>query len=104
MYNKVNVQVKSSARRDKRRFIDGLTRKAEQAARRKEQSTLYKITRTLFGNKRSAAAPVRDKLLQSARLSHLRESNIYDGKNTLKRYSTDWNHQSQPTSDTQTAH
>lgn len=60
-YSQANTRVKRLARKDKRRYLDGLAQKAEEAARRKEQSTLYKITKTLCGRKQVASMPIKDK-------------------------------------------
>ena len=60
-YSSANTKVKRLARRDKRRYLDGLASEAEEAARRKEQSTVYKITRKLCGKKGTGDLPVRDK-------------------------------------------
>ena len=46
-YQEVNREVKRSARRDKRAFVEEMALKAEEAARRKDQGELYKITKTV---------------------------------------------------------
>ena len=43
----MNKKVKNSARKDKRLFYDALATEAEQAAGKRDLSTLYKVTRTL---------------------------------------------------------
>jgi hypothetical protein len=43
----MNKEVKKSARTDKRVFYDTLATEAEQAAEKRDLTTLYKITRTL---------------------------------------------------------
>jgi hypothetical protein len=60
-YREANIKVKKSARKDKRRYIDGLAQQAEDAARQGNQSTLYKITRNLCNNKRTSSLPIKDK-------------------------------------------
>lgn len=61
IYQRANTKVKRLARRDKRTFIDGLAKEAEEAARRKEQGTVYKITRKLCGKSGPMNLPVKDK-------------------------------------------
>ena len=59
-YSRANTKVKRQARRDKRRYLEGLASEAEEAARRKEQSTVYKITRKLCGKKGAVDLPISD--------------------------------------------
>ena len=54
-------EVKKSARKDKRHFIEELACKAELAASRGELSTVYKVTKQLCGNFTSHPPPVRAK-------------------------------------------
>jgi hypothetical protein len=60
-YTRANSKVKRSARRDKRRYLDGLAKEAEEAARRNEQSKVYQIIRTLSGRKATTSVPIKDK-------------------------------------------
>ena len=47
-------QVKTSARGDKRKYVERLARKVEAAAERKNMKTVYQITRKLRGDRRQA--------------------------------------------------
>jgi hypothetical protein len=60
-YASKDREVKKSARKDKRQFIDDLAEKAELAATRGEMSTVYKITKQLCGNYPCNPPPVRAK-------------------------------------------
>jgi hypothetical protein len=60
-YTEANTKVKRFARRDKRRHIEDLATQAEEAARRRELSTVYQITRRLCNQKPTTSGPVRDK-------------------------------------------
>ncbi|XP_061175584.1 uncharacterized protein LOC133184509 [Saccostrea echinata] len=54
-------EVKKSARRDKRHFYNKLATEAEEAAEKRDVSTMYKITRTLAGKRPPQTKPVKDK-------------------------------------------
>ena len=56
-YWEKNRQVKKSARRDKRNFIEELTGEAETAAGQRNMKRLYEITRTLSGKKQQPQSP-----------------------------------------------
>ena len=56
-----NRQVKWTARRDKRNFIEELTGEAETAAGQRNAKRLYEITRTLSGKRSNPSRPVKDK-------------------------------------------
>jgi hypothetical protein len=56
--NEAHRKVKRSERREKRRY---LVKEAEKAAKRKEISTLYRITRSLSGQNHTSSGPIRDK-------------------------------------------
>lgn len=60
-FTQMNKEVKKSARKDKRHFYDALATEAEEAAEKRDLSTLYKITRTLSTKKTSPDKPVKDK-------------------------------------------
>ncbi|XP_061188858.1 uncharacterized protein LOC133197034 [Saccostrea echinata] len=61
-YSEIEKEVKKALRADKRAHIDDLATKAEEAANRGEQGTLYKITKALNGrNRPSPNLPVKDK-------------------------------------------
>ena len=49
LYSEANIDVKNSARRDKRDFVDRLTEKAEAAAGQGNMKALYDTTRKLAG-------------------------------------------------------
>ena len=53
------MEVKKSARSDKRSFVEGLATEAECAAARGELSTVHKITRRLCGNYTNHSASVK---------------------------------------------
>ena len=57
----MNKKVKNSARKDKRLFYDALATEAEQAAGKRDLSTLYKVTRTLSTKKKNVDKPVKDR-------------------------------------------
>ena len=59
-YRDQNRKVKRSARADKRAYIEELATQAEQAARRGDSSTVYKITKQLCGCNTRQAPPVKD--------------------------------------------
>ena len=60
-FAQTNKEIKKSARKDKRLFYEELATEAEQAAERRDLSTLYKITRTLSNKKSNMGKPVKDK-------------------------------------------
>ena len=61
-HSDTNKEVKKSARRDKRAYNETLATEAEEAAEKRDLSTLYKITRTLSGkNFTGSNKPVKDK-------------------------------------------
>lgn len=60
-YRNKDKEVKRSARKDKRTFVDELAGQAEQAAHRGEMSTVYKITKKLCGKDNSQTPPVKDR-------------------------------------------
>ena len=60
-YWAVNRQVKRSARRDKRTYIDELAAEAENAAGQRNMKRLYEITRKLSGKNTNPSRPVKDK-------------------------------------------
>ena len=55
------MEVKKSARNDKRAYVERLAAEAESAAARGELSTVYKITKRLCGNYTTHSAPVKGK-------------------------------------------
>ena len=59
-YTDLDKEVKSLAKADKKAHIDGLATKAEEAARKEDMRTLYKITGELSGKGYSCNAPVKD--------------------------------------------
>ena len=58
---RTETEVKGSARKDKRNFIEKLASEAEEAAEKREFSTVYKITKQLCGNNTIHSMPVKDK-------------------------------------------
>ena len=60
-YWEINRQVKRSARKDKRNFIEELTEEAETAAGQRNMKRVYDITRTLSGKNSNPSRPVKDK-------------------------------------------
>ena len=58
-YKGKDTEVKKSARRDKRSFVEGLATEVECAAARCELSTVYKITKRLCGNYTNHPASVK---------------------------------------------
>ena len=60
-YWEMNRQVKRSARKDKRTYIEELTAEAENAAGQRNMKRLYEITRTLSGKNSNPSCPVKDK-------------------------------------------
>jgi len=62
MYRKANYRVKELARRDKREAMEKLAAEAEEAAGKREQGKLFKITRQICGKfKGSVGGPIKDK-------------------------------------------
>jgi hypothetical protein len=60
-YSEKNKEVKKSARRDKRAYMEEIAEEAEEAARRGDLGAVYKITKKLCGQSSSQAVPVKDK-------------------------------------------
>ena len=60
-YREKDRQVKKSAKRDKKAFVEDMADRAEQAAARGEMSHIYNITKKLSGKYTSQSAPVKDK-------------------------------------------
>ncbi|CAC5359838.1 unnamed protein product [Mytilus coruscus] len=61
-YSDIHRNVKTLVRADKRRFMDNLADQAEEAANKREQGNLYKITKIICGRgKSSPNIPVKDK-------------------------------------------
>lgn len=60
-YWETNKEVKCSAGRDKRRFIEELTVEAETAADQRNIKRLYEITRALSGKNSNPSRSVKDK-------------------------------------------
>ena len=60
-YWTLNTFVKRSARKDKRRYIEKLTKEAETAAGQRNMKKLYDIARTLSGKNSNHSRPVKDK-------------------------------------------
>ena len=60
-YRQRDREVKKSARKDKRSFVDNLAKEAEEAAVRGEISTVYKITKQLCNKNTSKSIPVKSK-------------------------------------------
>ncbi|KAK2174089.1 hypothetical protein NP493_829g00009 [Ridgeia piscesae] len=63
-YKGKDMEVKKSARSDKRSFVEGLATEAECAAARGELSTVHKITRRLCGNYTNHSAKDGSTILQ----------------------------------------
>ena len=62
MYREANHRVKKLARRDKREAMEKLAADAEEAAGKREQGKLFKITRQICGKfKGSVGGPIKDK-------------------------------------------
>ena len=60
-YSKANREVKNSARRDKRAFVENLAQEAEEAAQKRNLKTLYDTTKLLAKKQNKATRPVKDK-------------------------------------------
>jgi len=61
-YREANQTVKRMTRTDKRTYMDGIARQAEEAAAKGEQGQVYKITKTVSGKYRSnTETPILDK-------------------------------------------
>lgn len=60
-YTSKDKEVKRSARKDKRSFVEDLAREAEQPAARGELGTVYKITKRLCGRNISQSPPIKCK-------------------------------------------
>ena len=61
LYWEKNRQVRKSARKDKRKFVEDLTEEAETAAGKRDMKRLYEITRELSGKRNKPMCPVKDK-------------------------------------------
>ena len=59
--SKIYKEVKRSARRDKRVFVEKLANEAETAAAKGDLNTVYKITKQLSGQNNTCNKPVKDK-------------------------------------------
>ncbi|CAH8605118.1 unnamed protein product [Heterobilharzia americana] len=60
MYKTLDKEVKKSARKDKRHFYETLAGEAEQAAGKRDLTTLYQITRLLSGKRSMQTKPIKD--------------------------------------------
>ncbi|CAH8291638.1 unnamed protein product, partial [Heterobilharzia americana] len=60
MYKTLDKEVKKSARKDKRHFYETLASEAEQAAGKRDLTTLYQITRLLSGKRPTQMKPIKD--------------------------------------------
>ena len=60
-YQRKDREVKRSARRDKRKFLDDLADEAEDAAKKGNSSKVYKITKKLCNKNISTSKPIRGK-------------------------------------------
>ena len=59
-YAEANKAVKKLAKQDKRAHIDNLANEAEEAAKRQDMKTLYRITAELKGGHKNSEPPVKD--------------------------------------------
>ena len=73
IYSTQDKEVKKSARQDKKDLVEKLAQDAEEAAKKQDMGTLYRITKTLSGGFRSTDTPVRklDGKLASSREEEL---------------------------------
>ena len=61
-YKAADKEVKKLARKDKRTYIDNIARQAEDAAQKKEQGQIYKLTKLVCGKYRANTnVPIKDK-------------------------------------------
>ena len=60
-YKEKSKEVKKSARNDKRRYIEGKAQEAEDAEKRGDTKTLYKITRELTSSRTASCSVIKDK-------------------------------------------
>lgn len=60
-YTQADKEVKKSARKDKKKYIEDLTSEAERAAQRQDMRTLYRITSDLKGGYQNVDTPIKDK-------------------------------------------
>ena len=60
-YSVKNKEVKKSARQDRKVYYEELASEAEEAARRREIGTVYKITKELAGKGRAHNRPIKSK-------------------------------------------
>ena len=83
-YWTLNTFVKRSARKDKRRYIEELTKEAEPAAGQKNmKKKMYDITRTLSGKNSNPSRSVKDK---NGTVSQLKETKELNGLNILRKH------------------
>ena len=94
-YDDKNKEVKKSARRDKRAFMEEIAEEAEQAAYRGDLGTVYKITKKLCGHSSSETGPVKDK--HGNTISTERENKQTGGCSIFKKSSIDHNQMNQRT-------
>ena len=59
-YSDLDKEIKGLTKKDKIDYVEELASEAEEAARRQDLRTLYKITKSLNGNVRSGNCPIRD--------------------------------------------
>ena len=59
-YAELNREVKKMAKADKKSFMEGLAEEAEEAARKQDIKTLYRITEALSGGLKNSDVPVKD--------------------------------------------
>ncbi|XP_019618826.1 PREDICTED: uncharacterized protein LOC109465826 [Branchiostoma belcheri] len=60
-YRDLDRQVKKSCRADKRHWLDKKSAEAEEAAKKNDSRTLYRLVRELSGNWNNSSVPVKDK-------------------------------------------
>ena len=60
-YTDLDKEVKALTKKDKTEYVEEMANKAEEAARRQDLGTLYKITKSLNGNHSGGNCPIRDK-------------------------------------------
>ena len=60
-YSELDKEVKQLTKKDRIEYVEDLASEAEEAARRQDLRTLYKITKSLNGNVRSGNFPIREK-------------------------------------------
>ena len=57
-YSELDKEVKELTKKDRIEFVEDLASEAEEAARRQDLRTLYKITKSLNGNVSSGNCPI----------------------------------------------